>query len=64
MADYFCTFCGCRHEPLDHLPPKLAAAIERNNAKRGRPLTAREKLDNLAAWLGNTRNSSNNGEPE
>jgi hypothetical protein len=18
VADYFCTFCGCRHEPLDH----------------------------------------------
>lgn len=30
---------------------KQRAAIERKNAERGRPLTAREKLDNLARWL-------------
>lgn len=35
MADYFCTHCGCRHEPLAHV----------------RHVTAREKLEKLAAWL-------------
>jgi hypothetical protein len=24
MADYFCTYCGCRHEPLVHRLPKTA----------------------------------------
>jgi hypothetical protein len=35
MADYFCTHCGCRHEPLAHV----------------RHVSAREKLEKLAAWL-------------
>jgi hypothetical protein len=30
---------------------RLDAAVARKNAERGRPLTAREKLENLAAWL-------------
>jgi hypothetical protein len=30
---------------------RLDAAIARKNAERGRSLTAREKLDNLARWL-------------
>jgi hypothetical protein len=30
---------------------RLSAAIERKNAERGRPLTACEKLDNLAKWI-------------
>lgn len=26
MADYFCTFCGCRHEPLAHVSRAARAA--------------------------------------
>lgn len=30
---------------------RLRAAIERKNAERGRPLTAREKMESLRRWL-------------
>jgi hypothetical protein len=31
---------------------RLRAAIKRKNAERGRPLTNRERLENLERWLG------------
>lgn len=34
----------------------LDAAIARKDAERGRPLTAAEKLENLAAWLADNEN--------
>jgi hypothetical protein len=36
----------------------FAEAVARNDAERGRPLTGREKLENLATWLAEKKGSS------
>lgn len=49
MSVPVCRICG-RPSPFGD-PCKLCDAIEARNAERGRPLTAREKLENLAEFM-------------